>query len=114
MSTASIIGIGSELRLGKESAFVDVYCYAPVSPVNAVGFKLITIHIRLGRQPVLAFSNLDGDLQMFQYVGGGDVPKLLAVLQHYYDKRAFAATQGAKKLPCEAQRPDWLRIGMRD
>ncbi len=43
------------------------------------GGKPVGINQHIGRRPVMAFGNSDGDLQMLQYTGGGQRPTVLPV-----------------------------------
>lgn len=42
--------------------------------------KVVNIHVHIGRRPILAFGNSDGDLAMMRYAlsGGGRAPRATA------------------------------------
>ena len=52
--------------------------------------KPININLHIGRRPILAFGNSDGDLQMLQYTGGGDGARLMLLLHHDDAEREYA------------------------
>ena len=52
--------------------------------------KPVAIEKFLGRRPVIAVGNSDGDLQMLQYTEAGDGPRLMALLHHDDDEREVA------------------------
>ncbi|TQF16001.1 haloacid dehalogenase-like hydrolase [Myxococcus llanfairpwllgwyngyllgogerychwyrndrobwllllantysiliogogogochensis] len=58
--------------------------------------KPINIHLHIGKRPVLAFGNSDGDLQMLQYAGSGDGPRLRLLLHHDDAVREYAYDREAK------------------
>ncbi|WP_338866189.1 HAD family hydrolase [Myxococcus stipitatus] len=58
--------------------------------------KPINIHLHIGKRPVLAFGNSDGDLQMLQYTGFGDSPRLRLLLHHDDDAREYAYDREAR------------------
>jgi len=72
----------------------------------------------IGRRPVLAFGNSDGDLQMLQWTAGGAGPSLVALIHHTDAEREFAYDRNSKvgkldKALDEAQRQRWLVIDMK-
>ena len=52
--------------------------------------KAENIHLHVGRRPILAFGNSDGDLAMLRYVKSGDGPRLALLLHHDDAEREFA------------------------
>lgn len=52
--------------------------------------KPIGIHRFIGRRPILAFGNSDGDFQMLEWTTAGDGPRLGALLHHTDGEREFA------------------------
>jgi len=52
--------------------------------------KPVGIHRHIGRRPVLAFGNSDGDLQMLQYTEGGPGPALMLLVRHDDAEREWA------------------------
>jgi hypothetical protein len=58
--------------------------------------KPININLHIGRRPILAFGNSDGDLQMLQYTQGGSGPRLMLVLRHDDADREYAYDRAAK------------------
>ena len=52
--------------------------------------KPVGIHRYIGRRPILAFGNSDGDFEMLEYVTAGSGPRLGAILHHDDAEREFA------------------------
>ena len=52
--------------------------------------KPVGIHKFIGRRPLLAFGNSDGDLQMLQWTAAGDGPRLLGLVHHTDAEREWA------------------------
>ena len=52
--------------------------------------KPIGIHQSIGRRPVMAFGNSDGDLQMLQWTTAGEGARFAALVHHTDDKRESA------------------------
>ena len=52
--------------------------------------KPVGIHTHIGKRPVAAFGNSDGDLQMLQYTASGAGKRLMLYVHHTDDKREWA------------------------
>ncbi len=47
------------------------------------------INLHIGRRPILAFGNSDGDLEMLEYTDCGDKPRLIAFVHHTDARREW-------------------------
>ncbi len=52
--------------------------------------KPVGINRFIGRRPILAFGNSDGDLQMLQYTAAGSGPRLALIIHHTDSEREWA------------------------
>ena len=52
--------------------------------------KPVAIHKFIGRRPIAAFGNSDGDLPMLQWTVAGDGPSLMGIVHHTDAKREWA------------------------
>lgn len=85
--------------------------------VNDQVGKPVGIHRHIGRRPVAAFGNSDGDLQMLQWTVAGDGPRLAALVHHTDAEREWAYDEdsqiGRLDAALEQARSDgWLIIDM--
>jgi hypothetical protein len=81
--------------------------------------KPVGIHRFIGRRPIMAFGNSDGDLQMLQWTVGGSGPRLAALIHHTDDAREWAydresAVGHLDQALDEARAKHWLVVDMRD
>jgi phosphoserine phosphatase len=81
--------------------------------------KPVGIYRIIGRRPIIAFGNSDGDLQMLQWTAGGPGPRLAAIIHHTDDGREWAydresAVGRLDKALDEARTKHWLVVDMRD
>ncbi len=67
----------------------------PAKPVN--------IGSRIGRRPVLAAGNSDGDLEMLGFAGGGALPSLRLLVHHDDGEREYAYDAGATRALASAK-----------
>lgn len=80
--------------------------------------KPIGINSHIGRRPIIASGNSDGDLQMMQYTAAGEGPRLMIYLHHTDAEREWAYDRDAHigkldKGLDEAQEKGWTVIDMK-
>ena len=81
--------------------------------------KPVGIYRNIGRKPILAFGNSDGDLQMLQYTASGSGPHLALLVHHDDAVREFAYDRQSKvgrldKAWDEAVTDGWTVVSMKD
>jgi phosphoglycolate phosphatase-like HAD superfamily hydrolase len=119
--TARMYGIPSERVVGSSTALayrdgadggavvyeaaMDVFDDGPVKPVR--------IWSRIGRRPIVAGGNSNGDIQMLRYAGGAR-PALRLLVLHDDAEREFAYTAGAERSLEEAAAHGWTVVSMKD
>ena len=84
----------------------DVFDDAPAKPVR--------IWSRIGRRPILAFGNSNGDIEMLQFAGGPKKPALRLLLLHDDKEREFDYTAGAEKSLEVARTKGWTVVNMKN
>ena len=93
---------GSVAYLAKPDVFDD----GPAKPVR--------IWSRIGRRPILAFGNSNGDIQMLQFTGGKNRPALRLLLLHDDKAREFDYVSGAKKSLDLAKAQGWTVVSIKN
>ncbi len=91
---------------------LNIFDYRAEKPVN--------IQLHIGKVPVFAAGNSDGDLQMLKYVDdnnnnnkNGSISKSLEVLVHHDDGvREYSYDNGASNILKEAKKRNWVIISM--
>lgn len=79
--------------------------------------KPVGINSVIGRRPVIAFGNSDGDLQMLQWTAAGSGPRLMGLIHHTDAGREWAYDHDSAfgrldEALTEAQANDWLVVDM--
>jgi phosphoserine phosphatase len=79
--------------------------------------KPIGIHKFIGRRPILAFGNSDGDLEMLQWAAAGDGPRFMGLIHHTDAEREWAYDRESPvgqldKAADEAQAKGWTVVDM--
>ena len=80
--------------------------------------KPVGIHSHIGRRPIAAFGNSDGDLQMLQWTAAGDGPSFCLYVHHTDGDREWAYDRGSHvgrldKGLDEAQARGWTVVDMK-
>jgi phosphoserine phosphatase len=120
--TEAVYGIPSERVIGSSNALrwtddedggtvryqasPDVFDDGPVKPVR--------IWSRIGRRPILAGGNSNGDIPMLRYAGGPSRPALRLLVLHDDDDREFAYTGGAEEALERAGQEGWTVASVKD
>jgi len=75
--------------------------------------KPVGIHAHIGRRPIAAFGNSDGDLQMLQWTTAGEGLRFALLVHHTDAKREFAYDKGATSALNEAEMKGWTVVDMK-
>lgn len=110
----SSIKLKFEMRDGKPVLMrlseIDFIDDGPGKPVGIQKF--------IGRRPIAAFGNSDGDLQMLQWTAAGEGPRLMLLVRHTDAEREWAydrqsSIQRFDKALDEAQNRGWTVVDMK-
>ena len=92
---------GSVVYLAEPDYFDD----GPVKPVR--------IWSRVGRRPILAGGNSNGDIEMLQFAGGPSRPGLGLLVLHDDPEREFDYVAGAERALEEAETKGWTVVSVK-
>ena len=84
-----------------------------VEPFNDGPGKPINIQLHIGRAPILAGGNSNGDLQMMEFAEAGRRPYLNLLLRHDDAEREYAYDHSAEKIQQIARDRGWTEISMK-
>jgi len=117
-----IYGIPSERVIGSSNALTyqedehggtvvylaqpDVFDDGPVKPVR--------IWSRIGRRPIVAGGNSNGDIPMLRYAGGRARPALRLLVLHDDPEREFDYTAGAEQSLEQAEQEGWTVVSVKN
>ena len=83
----------------------DVFDDGPAKPVR--------IWSRVGRRPILAGGNSNGDIPMLRFAGGKGRPALRLLVLHDDAEREFDYTKGAEQALERAKAEDWTVVSVK-
>ncbi|WP_441957705.1 HAD family hydrolase [Mycolicibacterium houstonense] len=116
--TASMYGVPPERVIGSSVGldFVDGQLRTTATPefLNDGPVKAVRIWGRIGRRPIFAAGNSNGDIQMLEYTSAGPATSLSVLVRHDDAEREFDYTAGAEKALDLARSNGWTVVSMRD
>ncbi|WP_442930867.1 HAD family hydrolase [Mycolicibacterium sp. 050232] len=116
--TTSMYGVPPERVIGSSVGldFVDGQLKTTATPefLNDGPVKAVRIWGRVGRRPIFAAGNSNGDIQMLEYTAGGPGPSMGLLVRHDDPDREFDYTAGAEKALGLATEQGWAVASMRD
>jgi phosphoserine phosphatase len=114
-----VIGSTVKYKYSQTNSAVALTRLAQVDTLVDGAAKPLAIDRAIGRRPVIAFGNADGDVPMLEWTSAGDGPRLAALLHHTDGEREYAYDRAAKsgkldKGLDEAGTKGWLVVDMKD
>ncbi len=90
-----------------------------ISSIDDKSGKPENINLHIGRRPIAAFGNSDGDLQMLQWTAAGDGPRLCVLVHHTDASREWAYDRESHvgrldKALDEAAACSWTVVSMKE
>ena len=82
-------------------------------PINDKAGKPVNIERTIGRIPILAVGNSDGDLEMLQYSTAHGARSLQLLVHHDDAEREYAYDHGAEKALATAAEQGWVVASMK-
>jgi phosphoserine phosphatase len=85
-----VVGSSVRTRVAEEGGRIELVKLAELGTFDDREVKVENIALHIGRRPILAFGNSDGDLAMMRYANTGPGPRLALLLHHDDADREFA------------------------
>jgi phosphoglycolate phosphatase-like HAD superfamily hydrolase len=110
-----VIGSSTEVVWDEEEA--ELRAEPTLGFYNDKGGKAVGINLHIGRRPLMAFGNSDGDHQMLRYTAAGPGPRFCALVHHTDSEREWAYDRrssigGLDKAWDDALERGWTMIDM--
>ena len=85
-----------------------------VEPFNDYDGKAINIQLHIGKRPIIAVGNSDGDLEMLEFTDDREGPGLMLLVHHDDAEREYQYDKGAEKVLKVAKDRNWTVISMKN
>lgn len=99
VASAQVIGSSVKTRVNVNGDRVDLMKLAELGTFDDREVKVENIGLHIGRRPILAFGNSDGDLAMLRYTKAGPGARLALLLHHDDGEREFAYDRAFRLSP---------------
>ena len=115
-----VVGSSIQTRYEVQGGKPSLLRLPEISFIDDKGGKPVGIHKRIGRRPILAFGNSDGDYEMLQYTTMGAGGAALGLLLHHDDEEreyAYDRETSVGKLDGAleaAQGSGWVVVSMKN
>jgi hypothetical protein len=85
-----VVGSSTQAEYRDDEGDPRIMKLPKLGSINDKGAKPVNINLHIGRRPILAFGNSDGDFQMLEYTTTGDGARLGLLLHHDDAGREYA------------------------
>jgi len=93
-------------ELVRQAGLVEPYCDGPGKPIN--------IQLHVGRPPILAGGNTDGDVAMLEFAAASGKPYLNLLIKHDDDEREYDSDASAKIAQKTAKERGWTIVSVKE
>jgi phosphoserine phosphatase len=94
-----VIGSSGKLKLEQQDGKLTLMKLPELNSFDDREEKVVNIELHIGRRPILAFGNSDGDLAMLRYTAAGAGARLALLLHHDDGDREYAYDRDFKFSP---------------
>ena len=108
-----VIGSSTGLRYQEDGSKATIVYQAEMDVFDDGQMKPVRIWSRIGRRPIMAGGNSNGDIQMLQYAGSRSRAGLKLLILHDDAQREFDYTTGAEQLMEQARTRGWTVVSIK-
>jgi hypothetical protein len=110
--TENVIGSSVKVRFEDGEAGSRFIRLPELAVINDGPQKPIQIEMHIGKEPIFAFGNSDGDIEMLELAERHDRPFLALTLHHDDSNREFAYDERAEGMLAKARARGWTVVSM--
>ena len=110
----NVVGSSLTYTFVDESGDMVIMRNPEIDVLNDREVKPASIALHIGRRPLVAVGNSDGDLQMLQYATAGSEPGLAVLLHHDDAEREYDYDHGTEQALEAAIEGGWTLVSIRD
>ena len=107
-----VVGSAAKLDFQVDNQGVTIMRQVGLDFINDGPAKAVHIWDRIGRRPIFAVGNANGDIPMLQYTSTNARPSLCLLINHDDPTREFEYTAGAEEALKMAQDRSWVVVSM--
>jgi phosphoglycolate phosphatase-like HAD superfamily hydrolase len=109
-----VIGSSNALRFQEDHRGGEIFYLEEPDVFDDGAAKPVRIWSRVGRRPIFAVGNSNGDIPMLRFCSDAAHPSLRLLVNHDDEKREFAYQTGAEALLECAKKSEWTVVSVKD
>ena len=109
----NVIGSSVLLKYVSDSTGTYLMRTEKIQSVNDKYFKPSNIGLHIGKKPIFAAGNSDGDYEMMEYTLSGEGPSMAIILNHDDEEREYDYMHGTEKAIADADSIGWHIVSMK-
>lgn len=110
----NVIGSSVKLKYVSDTSGTYLVRTGEIQSVNDKYFKPTNIGLHIGKKPIFAAGNSDGDYEMMQYTLSGNGPSMAIILNHDDAEREYDYMHGTEKAIAHADSIGWRVVSMKE
>lgn len=109
----NVIGSSVVLDYVSDGTGTNLKRTGKIQSVNDKHFKPANIGLHIGKKPIFAAGNSDGDYEMMQYTLSGEGPSMAIIVNHDDEEREYSYMHGTEKAIAHADSIGWHVVSMK-
>jgi len=110
----NVIGSSVVLNYVSDSIGSRLIRTGTIQSANDKHIKPANIELHIGKKPIFAAGNSDGDYAMMEYTLSGDGPSMAILVHHDDEEREYSYIHGTEKAVEDANKKGWHVISMKN
>ncbi len=110
----NVVGTNVQFEYKDKGSDVSIVRTEKLVSANDKQIKPANIELHIGKKPIFAAGNSDGDYEMMEYTLSGSGPSMAILVSHDDDVREYSYTQGTEEALNDAAEKGWDVISMKD
>lgn len=110
----NVIGSSVVLNYVSDSIGSRLIRTGTIQSANDKHIKPANIELHIGKKPIFAAGNSDGDYAMMEYTSSGNGPSMAILVHHDDEEREYSYIHGTEKAVDDADKKGWHVISMKN
>ncbi|WP_346859176.1 HAD family hydrolase [uncultured Draconibacterium sp.] len=110
----NVVGTSVNCKYISNDSGIYIEREAEISSNNDKQVKPVNIELHIGRKPIFAAGNSDGDYQMMEYTLSGRGPSMAILVHHDDEVREYTYMHGTENAIKDAAEKGWFVVSMKN
>ena len=109
-----VVGSNVDYKYLADESGVYIIRQEQINSANDKHIKPTNIELHIGRKPIFAAGNSDGDYEMMEYTLSNELPAMAILVHHDDEEREYRYVKGTEKAITDAEEQGWFVISMKN